>query len=67
MLFSFDSPGLDLGKAEFLLEQPVDIVTAFAPGPRARMYAPPGYESEIPVQGPVGYVPSSSALGLGWG
>ena len=50
MLFSFDSPGLDLGNAEILLEQLVDIVTAFAPGPRARMYAPPGYESEMPVQ-----------------
>ena len=51
MLFSFDSPGLDLGNEQILLEQPVDIVTAFAPGPRARMYAPPGYESEMPVQG----------------
>ncbi|KIM40547.1 hypothetical protein M413DRAFT_412501 [Hebeloma cylindrosporum] len=50
VLFSFDSPGLDLGSTEMLIEQPVNIVTAFASGPRARMYAPPGYESEIPVQ-----------------
>ena len=49
ILFPFDSPGLNLGNAVTLLEQPVDIVTAFAPGPRARMNAPPGYESEIPV------------------
>ena len=48
VLFSFDSPGLDFGNAKTLLEQPVDIVTAFAPGPRARIHAPPGYESEIP-------------------
>jgi hypothetical protein len=32
-----------------LLEQPVDIVMAFTPGPRARMNALPGYESEVPV------------------
>jgi len=63
VLFSFDSPGLDLGNAEFLLEQPVDIVTAFAPGPRARMYAPPGYESEMPVQ-EVTNVRSLSDLGF---
>ena len=65
VLFSFDSPGLDLGNAEFLLEQPVDIVTAFAPGPRARMYAPPGYESEMPVQ-EVTNVRSLSDLGFFW-
>ena len=63
MLFSFDSPGLDSGNAETLLEQPVDLVTAFAPGPRARMYAPPGYESEIPVQ-EVANVRSMANLGF---
>ena len=63
MLFSFDSPGLDSRNAETLLEQPVDIVTAFAPGPRARMYAPPGYESEIPVQ-EVANVRSMANLGF---
>lgn len=50
ILFPFDvTPGLDLGNAVTLLEQPVDIVTAFAPGPRARMNVPPRYESEIPA------------------
>ena len=66
VLFSFDSPGLDFkGNAEILLEQPVDIVTAFAPGPRARMYAHPGYESEMPVQ-EFAVIYSSSDVGISW-
>lgn len=32
-----------------LVEHPVDIVTAFAPGPRAVPYAPPGYDAERPL------------------
>jgi len=50
VLFTFDSTRLEFGSAETLLEQPVDIVTTFAPGPQPRMSAPPGYDSEAPVQ-----------------
>lgn len=32
-----------------LFEHPVDIVTSFAPGPRAVRHAPPGYNSEGPL------------------
>jgi hypothetical protein len=65
VLFSFDSPGLEFGSEETLLEQPVDIVTAFASGPRPRMSAPPGYESFIPVQ-QVADVLSHSVANLGF-
>ncbi|KAF8968091.1 hypothetical protein BDZ97DRAFT_1916318 [Flammula alnicola] len=50
VLFPFDAAGIELLDSDPLLEQPVDIVTAYAPGPRSRMFAPPGYESDIPVQ-----------------
>ncbi|KAF5327893.1 hypothetical protein D9619_004152 [Psilocybe cf. subviscida] len=48
---SFDTPGFKMAKAEqTLVKHPVDIVTSFAPGPRAVRHAPPGYDSERPVK-----------------
>ncbi|KAF9475101.1 hypothetical protein BDN70DRAFT_996645 [Pholiota conissans] len=49
VLFPFDAVGIELAETDPLIEVPVDIVTAFARGPRPRMLAPPGYESDIPV------------------
>ncbi|THU84194.1 hypothetical protein K435DRAFT_688088 [Dendrothele bispora CBS 962.96] len=43
--FQFETSSTSRGE---LLEQPVEITTAFAPGPRPRMYAPPQYESGFP-------------------
>jgi hypothetical protein len=34
-------------KTEVLQEQAVEMVTAFAPGPRPVRYAPPGYTSSV--------------------
>ncbi|KAF5326885.1 hypothetical protein D9619_004143 [Psilocybe cf. subviscida] len=51
VLFQFDAVGVDCSESpEDLIEQPVDIVTAYAPGARPRMLAPPGYEADIAVQ-----------------
>lgn len=51
VLFPFDAVGVDCSEnPEDLIEQPVDIVTAYAPGARPRMLAPPGYEADIAVQ-----------------
>ncbi|KAF9563246.1 hypothetical protein CPC08DRAFT_686837 [Agrocybe pediades] len=49
VLFPFDSPGIVLDKTEQIIEQPVEVVTAYAPGPRPRMSAPPGYEDTAVV------------------
>lgn len=49
MLLSFQAPGFETNEAKALVEQPVEIVTSYASGPRPKKYAPPGYESEIPV------------------
>lgn len=51
VLLPFDVPGFTSASAETepLLEHPVDVVTSYAPGPRPRMSAPPGYESDVPV------------------
>ncbi|KAF5326919.1 hypothetical protein D9619_004165 [Psilocybe cf. subviscida] len=46
ILRPFDTPGFKAAKPDnILLEHPVDIVTSFAPGPRAVRSAPPGYDS----------------------
>ena len=51
MLFSFDAAGFEGFETEQLVEIPVDVVTAYAPGPRPTMSAPPGYESaDVPLQ-----------------
>lgn len=50
VLFPFDAVGVELEESEPLIEVPVNIVTSYAPGPRPRMFAPPGYESDIPAQ-----------------
>ncbi|PPR02623.1 hypothetical protein CVT24_002194 [Panaeolus cyanescens] len=46
VLFPFDVAGFESKDrhTEPLLEQPVDIVTAYAEGPRPRKLTPPGYE-----------------------
>ncbi|KDR78971.1 hypothetical protein GALMADRAFT_244680 [Galerina marginata CBS 339.88] len=49
VLFPFDSPGFISKETEPLIEHPVDIVTCYAPGPRPRMFAPPGYESDSAI------------------
>lgn len=49
VLFPFDSPGFGGSSVDQLLELPVDIVTAYAPGPRSKSMAPPGYKSCVPV------------------
>lgn len=49
MLLSFQAPGFESTEANALVEYPVEIVTSYASGPRPKKYAPPGYESEIPV------------------
>jgi len=46
VLFPFDTAGFEGSEDEQLLEEPVEVVTAFAPGPRPTMSAPPGYESD---------------------
>lgn len=40
MLFSFQAPGFETEEEKPLSEQPVDIVTFYAPGLRPRRYAP---------------------------
>lgn len=50
---------VDAGKD--VLMHPVEIVTSFAPGPRAVRYAPPGYESEKPL--PVEFGLGLSSMG----
>jgi hypothetical protein len=51
VLFPFDAVGVDFSEGpEDVVEQPVDIVTAYASGARPRMLAPPGYEADIAVQ-----------------
>ncbi|KAF8896105.1 hypothetical protein BD779DRAFT_1667957 [Infundibulicybe gibba] len=45
VLFPFDIAAFEPADTEPLLVQPVEIATTFAPGPRPRMYTPPGYES----------------------
>ncbi|KAF8905075.1 hypothetical protein CPB84DRAFT_1845157 [Gymnopilus junonius] len=52
VLFPFDSAGAVILHADPLIHQQVDIVTAFAPGPRPRMSAPPGYESDSAITAP---------------
>lgn len=49
ILFPFDTAGIEMTGSDALIEVPVEIVTAYAPGPRPRMLAPPGYESDVPV------------------
>ncbi|KAF5339261.1 hypothetical protein D9758_013309 [Tetrapyrgos nigripes] len=48
--FQFDSSSSSSQKGDILLSQPVEITTAFALGPRPRMYSPPQYESSFPEQ-----------------
>ncbi|KAF5327889.1 hypothetical protein D9619_004150 [Psilocybe cf. subviscida] len=49
-LWALDARGLKMAETEkSLLEHPVEIVTLFAPGPRAVRYAPPGSGSERPL------------------
>jgi len=52
VLFPFDSPGAVILQTDPLIQQQVDIVTTFAPGPRPRMSAPPGYESDSAIAAP---------------
>jgi hypothetical protein len=52
--FHFDPSSSSLQKGDILLAQPVEITTAFATGPRPRMYAPPQYESSFPGRTLVG-------------
>ncbi|KAF8896104.1 hypothetical protein BD779DRAFT_1667956 [Infundibulicybe gibba] len=49
VLFPFDIAAFESADTEPLLVQPVEIMTTFAPGPRPRMYTPPGYESPLGV------------------
>ncbi|KAH9481701.1 hypothetical protein JR316_0006228 [Psilocybe cubensis] len=49
VLLPFDAPGFVSADISPLIEYPVEIVTSYAPGPRPRMSAPPGYESDVPV------------------
>ncbi|KAF9048580.1 hypothetical protein BJ165DRAFT_1343134 [Panaeolus papilionaceus] len=46
VLFPFDVAGFESFANEALQEQPVDIVTAYAAGPRPRMLIPPGYDND---------------------
>lgn len=45
VLFPFDTVNFEAMDTGPLVEQPVEIMTGYAPGPRPRMYAPPEYES----------------------
>ena len=47
VLFPLKTAGFETDSKSILAEEPVEIVTAFAPGPRPRSHAPPGYETEI--------------------
>ncbi|KAJ3564407.1 hypothetical protein NP233_g8318 [Leucocoprinus birnbaumii] len=51
VLFPFDTLAFEMVTTASLVEQPVEIVTGYAPGPRPRMYAPPDYESPDTVFG----------------
>ncbi|KAF9528462.1 hypothetical protein CPB83DRAFT_894250 [Crepidotus variabilis] len=46
VLLPFEVAGFDPETSIPLIKKPVEIVTAFAPGPRPRMSAPPGYKIE---------------------
>jgi hypothetical protein len=56
VLFPFEAPGFEpaaeraqaIGKA--IMEQPVQIVTSFAPGPRPVKSAPPGNDLNMQAQ-----------------
>lgn len=47
VLFPFNAVGVELEGTDALLEERVDIVTIYAPGPRPKRLAPPGYEAEL--------------------
>ncbi|KAF9533876.1 hypothetical protein CPB83DRAFT_804836 [Crepidotus variabilis] len=50
VLFPFDAAGFEGLSSDQLAEQPVEIVTAYAAGPRPRMNAPPGYDTDTALQ-----------------
>ncbi|KAF8968090.1 hypothetical protein BDZ97DRAFT_1916317 [Flammula alnicola] len=50
ILFPFEAAGFEPIEIKPIIEQSVEIVTFYAPGPRPRKYAPPGYESETQVR-----------------
>ncbi|TFK40192.1 hypothetical protein BDQ12DRAFT_680492 [Crucibulum laeve] len=53
VLFPFDAIAFESADTEPLALQSVEITTAYAPGPRPRTYAPPGYDispADVPEQ-----------------
>ncbi|KDR70205.1 hypothetical protein GALMADRAFT_282293 [Galerina marginata CBS 339.88] len=47
VIFPFNTPGFKVEGRSLLLEQPITIVTSFAPGPRPRMLTPADYTPDI--------------------
>ncbi|KAF8150705.1 hypothetical protein B0H34DRAFT_729909 [Crassisporium funariophilum] len=63
IMFPFDTPGYEAASSDILLEQPVEIGTAHSQGPRPRMYAPPGYDSDIgPTTAPYAFHATSAGF-----
>lgn len=44
VILSLEAPGFEPSEKRPPILQPVDIVSVYAPGPRPRKYAPPGYD-----------------------
>ncbi|KAH9481702.1 hypothetical protein JR316_0006229 [Psilocybe cubensis] len=63
VLFPFESPGVVLMERKPLIQHPVEIVTAYALGPKPRITAPSGYLSEAPVLTPTNTI-STADIGL---
>ncbi|KAF7424449.1 hypothetical protein PC9H_009756 [Pleurotus ostreatus] len=63
VLFSFDAPAFTSTGPDTLLIQPVEVATAYAPGPRPRIYSPPNYQPPVPVNPFYQAMPTEASLG----
>jgi hypothetical protein len=60
VLFNFEAAGVDFPDSQILQEQPIEIATAFAPGPRPKAHTPAVYEPDTKI------APQSKEFSIGF-
>jgi len=60
VLFNFEAVGVDFLDSQALQEQPIEVVTAFGPGPRPKPHTPVSYEPDTKL------APQSKEISIGF-